>query len=185
MGGHQVIAMTGDGHATLDAIRREDPEVVLLDVRMPGGDGISTLKALRERHDERPVIILTVEMTNGQVADAVRAGVNGIVFKHDSENRLLDAIDAVTNGLPYLDGKLIEHALSTPPASPACLAILTPKEQEVADHVARGLRNKDIAALLETTEGTIKVHLHRVYTKLGISNRTELAMMARTNETAR
>ncbi|HKR91201.1 response regulator transcription factor [Novosphingobium sp.] len=181
MGGHEVVAMTGDGDATLDAVEREDPEIVLLDVRMPGRDGIATLQALRERGDDRPVIILTVEMSDDQLLAAVRARVNGIVFKHDGEDSLLKAINAVRNGLRYLDGQLIDKAIarasSANSPSPFRLAALTPKERVVAAHVARGLRNREIASLMETTEGTVKVYLHSIYTKLGISNRTELAMI--------
>ena len=183
MGGHEVIAMTGDGDSTLEAIGRDNPEIVLLDVRMPGRDGIATLKAMRERGDERPVIILTVEMTDGQLLEAIRARVNGIVFKHDGEDSLLKAVDAVRRGLTYLDSALIDkavkHASNANP--PSRLAVLTRKEREVAQHVARGLRNREIAALMTTTEGTVKVYLHSIYTKLGISNRTELAMI-RLNE---
>lgn len=185
MGGHEVIAMTGDGDSTLEAIGRENPEIVLLDVRMPGRDGISTLKAMRERGDERPVIILTVEMTDAQLLEAIRARVNGIVFKHDGEDSLLKAVDAVRRGLTYLDSNLIDKAVNQAgvATSPSRLAVLTRKEREVAQHVARGLRNREIAALMTTTEGTVKVYLHSIYTKLGISNRTELAMI-RFNEAA-
>lgn len=185
MGGHEVIAMTGDGDSTLEAIGRDNPEIVLLDVRMPGRDGIATLKAMRERGDERPVIILTVEMTDSQLLEALRARVNGIVFKHDGEDSLLKAVDAVRRGLTYLDSALIDKAVNhaSTANSPSRLAVLTRKEREVAQHVARGLRNREIASLMTTTEGTVKVYLHSIYTKLGISNRTELAMI-RMNEAA-
>lgn len=178
MGGHEVVAMTSNGEATLEAIERENPEIVLLDVRMPGGDGISTLQTLRERGDNRPVIILTVEMTDDQLLAAIRAKVSGIVFKHDAEDRLLKAIDAVKNGLRYVDDELIDKAIALASAArpPMRLMALSPKEIEVAQHVARGLRNREIATLLGTTEGTVKVYLHSIYTKLGISNRTELAI---------
>lgn len=186
MGGHEVVAMTGDGDTTLAAVERENPEIVLLDVRMPGRDGISTLQAMRARGDCRPVVILTVEMTDDQLLAAIRAQVNGIVFKHDAEEKLLEAIEAVRNGSRYLDGELIDKAIAraTTTGAPSPLAALTPKERDVANHVARGLRNREIAALLATTEGTVKVYLHSIYTKLGISNRTELAMIQR-NEPGR
>lgn len=180
MGGHEVIAMTEDGDATLETIERENPEIVLLDVRMPRRDGISTLQALRERGDERPVIILTVEMTDDQLLAAMKAKVNGIVFKHYGEDRLLDAIEAVKNGLRYVDGELFDKALGHASATslPSPLTALSPKERRVAQEVARGLRNREIADLLATTEGTVKVYLHNIYAKLGISNRTELATIA-------
>jgi two-component system nitrate/nitrite response regulator NarP len=181
MGGHEVVAMTGDGDATLAAVESEDPDIVLLDVRMPCRDGISTLQALRERGDNRPVIILTVEMDDDQLLSAIRAKVNGIVFKHDAEESLLKAISAVENGLRFVDGELIDKAIAhaSTASTSSRLAALTPKEHDVAHHVARGLRNREIAALLDTTEGTVKVYLHSIYTKLGISNRTELAMIQR------
>lgn len=178
MGGHEVVAMTDEGDATLEAIERQNPDIVLLDVRMPGRDGISTLQALRKRGDNRPVILLTVEMTDEQLLAAIRAKVNGIVFKHEAEDRLLKAIEAVGNGLRYVDDELIDKAItqaSNTTSSPS-LKALSPKELEVAQHVARGLRNREIATFLGTTEGTVKVYLHSIYTKLGISNRTELAI---------
>jgi len=178
MGGHEVVAMTSDGDATLDAIERENPEIVLLDVRMPGRDGISTLQHLRKRGDNRPVIILTVEVSDDQLLAAIRAKVNGIVFKHDAEDSLLKAIDAINNGLRYVADELIDKAIAQAGVTrtSSCLSALSPKERGVAQHVARGLRNREIAALLATTEGTVKVHLHSIYSKLGISNRTELAI---------
>ncbi|MCJ2178701.1 response regulator [Novosphingobium album (ex Hu et al. 2023)] len=178
MGGHEVVAMAGNGEAALAALERDDPEIVLLDVRMPDGDGISTLRTMRERGDNRPVIILTVEMTDDQLLAAIRAKVSGIVFKHDAEDRLLKAIDAVNNGRRYIDDELIDKAITLASAvrPPTRLMALSAKEREVAQHVARGLRNREIATLLGTTEGTVKVYLHSIYTKMGLSNRTELAI---------
>lgn len=177
MAGHEVVAMTGDGEATLEAIERDDPELVLLDVRLPNRNGISTLQELRKRGDNRPVIILTVEMTDDQLLAAMQARVNGIVFKHYGEDALLNAIETVNNGLQFIAAELFDKAIShaSTASSPSPLTSLTPKEREVAQHVARGLRNREIADQLATTEGTVKVYLHNIYTKLGISNRTELA----------
>lgn len=177
MGGHEVIATADDGEAALAAAERENPDVVLLDIRMPVRDGISTVQALRERGDNRPVIILTVEMTDEQLLEALRAQVNGIVFKHDNEGRLLSAIEAVRNGLRYIDSELFDKAI-VQASTPSRLSGLTPKEMEVARHVARGLRNREIAASLTTTEGTVKVYLHNIFNKLRITNRTELAAIA-------
>ncbi|WP_066560234.1 response regulator [Croceicoccus bisphenolivorans] len=179
-GGHEVVATADDGDATLTEIARVDPDVVLLDIRMPVRDGIDTLRMLREKGDERPVIILTVEVTDDQLLEAIRLRVNGIVFKHYCEDRLLEAIDTVMKGDRYLDSELYDKAIfhaSTRPA-PSPLETLSPKEMKVAHCVAQGLRNREIAEQLGTTEGTVKVFLHNIYKKLQISNRTELATMA-------
>lgn len=179
-GGHEVVASADDGDATLKEIARVDPEVVLLDIRMPVRNGIETLRALRESGDERPVIILTVEVTDDQLLEAIRLRVNGIVFKHYCEDRLLEAIDTVMKSERYLDSELYDkaifHASARPAPSP--LETLSPKEMKVANCVAQGLRNREIAEQLGTTEGTVKVFLHNIYKKLQISNRTELAAMA-------
>ena len=175
--GHEVIAMAGDGEEALATIADVDPELLLLDVRLPERDGISTLQELRKRGDNRPIIILTVEMTDDQLLAAMQARVNGIVFKHYGEDSLLKAIETVSKGLQYIEPELFERAVAHASVKdePSPLATLTPKERNVARHVANGLRNREIATELKTTEGTVKVYLHSIYTKLGLSNRTELA----------
>ena len=175
--GHEVVGMTGDGESTLEAVTDVDPDILLLDVRLPNRNGIATLQELRRRGDNRSVIILTVEMSDDQLLAAIRARANGIVFKHYGEGALLDAIKAVSSGLQYLEADLFEKALSHANSNNSRSQIehLTQKEREVARHVAHGLRNREIAEKLDTTEGTVKVYLHNIYTKLGISNRTELA----------
>ena len=185
-GGHTVIATADDGDEALDAIEREDPELVLLDIRMPKRDGIATLKSLRERGDERPVIILTVEMSDEQLLEAIRLRVNGIVFKHYCEDRLLAAINSIERGERYVESELYEKAISHAAVEVVVspLKALSPKEREVARHVARGLRNREIGEEIGTTEGTVKVFLHNIYTKLKISNRTELATLALREESS-
>lgn len=150
---------------------------MLLDVRLPVRDGISTLQELRRRGNNRPVIILTVEMADDQLLAAMQARVNGIVFKHYGEDALLEAIETVNNGLQYIESELFEKAVAyaSIATSPSQRALLTPKERDVAHHVVRGLRNREVARQRDTTEGMVKVYLHNTYTKLGISNRTELA----------
>ncbi len=178
--GMEIAASVDDGDAALVAIAQENPDVVILDVRMPGLGGVGVLQAIRAAEDQRPVILLTAELDDTNLLAAMKAGVEGIVFKHGAEDRLIDAIKVVTAGGTYIDRVLTERAMqlaqSVTRRSPfECLAA---REKQIAVEVARGKRNRDIAELVGMTEGSIKVYLHNIYGKLAIENRTELAILA-------
>lgn len=179
MGGHHLVATANDAAETRAAIESADPEIILLDVRLPEVDGISILESLRRAGDNRPVIILTVELSDQQLVSAIRQKVDGIVFKHEGETKLLEAIEAVQRGLRYIDSQLLDRAMdiASKESSYAPPGNLTKKEREIAKLVAAGLRNRDIAAKLDTTEGTVKVYLHNIYKKCSITNRAELAAL--------
>lgn len=178
MGG-DIVASVEDGDAALDAIAREDPEVVILDVRMPRCGGVAALEAMRARGDDRPVILLTAELDDGALLAALKARVNGIVFKDGAESRLQEALAAVTAGQRFIEPRLLERAvtLAIEKSGQPRLKQLTARELQIAEGVAAGKRNREIAADIGLTEGSIKVYLHRVYEKLGIDNRTELAVL--------
>lgn len=176
--GMDVTAAVGDGDQALDAIHRETPDVVILDVNMPVRDGIATLQTLRRSGDMRPVILLTAEMDDKALAAAMEAEVNAIVFKDRAETHLHEAVRAVMAGERYIEPEVIDRANSLPTGEQVSLKdALSPRELAIAEAVAAGKRNRDIAAEVGMTEGSIKVYLHRVYEKLGIDNRTELAVM--------
>ncbi len=178
--GLEIAASVDDGDAALAAIAREDPDVAILDVRMPGTGGVGVLQAIRTAGDLRPVILLTAELDDANLLAAMKAGVEGIVFKHGAEKRLIDAIRIVTSGDTYIDRALTERAMQLvqDKARPSPLDALTARERQISVEVARGKRNRDIADLVGMTEGSIKVYLHNIYGKLGIENRTELAILA-------
>ncbi len=177
--GMEIVASVDNGAAALQAVEREDPDVVVLDVRMPQMCGISVLEAMRARGDERPVILLTAQIEDAALLSAVKAKVDGIVFKDGAENRLHQAIEVVLTGERFIDQPLMQRALDlaidNPRPSP--LARLTARESQIAQAVAVGKRNRDIADEIGTTEGSVKVYLHRIYEKLGIGSRTELAVL--------
>lgn len=177
--GIEIAASVDNGAAALQAVEREDPDVVVLDVRMPQMCGISVLEAMRARGDERPVILLTAQIEDAALLSAVKAKVDGIVFKDGAENRLHQAIEVVLTGERFIDQPLMQRALDlaidNPRPSP--LARLTVRESQIAQAVAVGKRNRDIADEIGTTEGSVKVYLHRIYEKLGIGSRTELAVL--------
>ncbi len=175
-----VVAATASGEETLDAIKTHDPSIVLLDINMPGMNGVQTLEALRERGDKRKVVLLTAEINDRQLMSVMRAGVDGIVSKDGAEDGLVDVLDKVHSGQKAIGQDFLQRALdlSLRPDSQGPLGKLNPRERKIAALVARGLRNRDIGAEMGIGEGTVKVYLHTMYQKLGIDNRTELALLA-------
>jgi two-component system, NarL family, nitrate/nitrite response regulator NarL len=177
--GLDVAAAVGDGDDALDAIDRHDPDVAILDVRMPGRDGIDALQAMRRKGDQRPVILLTAVIEDRQLLEAMRAGVNGIVFKQGGENQLIEALEIVTKGGNAIPADLIGRALdhSQKPVAVSPMARLNERERQITEGVCQGKRNREIAEGLGVSEGSIKVALHRIYDKLDVSSRTELTLL--------
>lgn len=175
-----IVAATASGEETLDAIKTHDPSIVLLDINMPGMNGVQALEALRERGDKRKVVLLTAEINDRQLMSVMRAGVDGIVSKDGAEDGLVDVLDKVHAGQKAIGPDFLQRALdlSLKPDSQGPLGKLNPRERKIAALVARGLRNRDIGAEMGIGEGTVKVYLHTMYQKLGIDNRTELALLA-------
>ncbi|WP_285712924.1 response regulator [Erythrobacter oryzae] len=177
--GMAVVASVGDGDAALAAIAGEDPDVVVLDVAMPGRDGVATLAALRERGDQRPVVILTAHIDDRQLLAAIHHGACGIVLKEDAEDFLIDCIRAASKGEKTIDPRLTSRiAELTSGDSPARrIDALARREREIVERVARGLRNRQIGEELSMSEGSIKVYLHTIFEKLDVKSRTELAIL--------
>jgi two-component system nitrate/nitrite response regulator NarL len=177
--GYRIVASVADGAAALAAIETEDPDLVILDIRMPQRSGVEVLEALRAKGDTRPVLLLTAELDNPSLVGAVRAKVDGIVFKDNAAGTLQQAIETVLAGGRFIDIALMDRAfmLATEAPSRSALDTLSDRDQRIVEGAAAGMRNKDIADGLGITEGSVKVYLHRIYEKLGVSNRTELALL--------
>jgi two-component system nitrate/nitrite response regulator NarP len=179
-----IVAMVNDGEEALAAVARHDPDICIFDIRMPTRSGVEALQALRDKADMRPVVLLTAALEDHALLAAVRAGVNGIVLKDGAEDALIDALERVRRGEKAIPQALLQRALdlslSGGKADP--LGPLAPRERQIAAEVGRGLRNREIADALAMSEGTVKVYLHTIYQKLGIKNRTELALIAHTTE---
>ena len=176
----QIAAMANDGEEAMIAVAQHDPDICIFDVRMPKGSGVEVLQAMREKGDTRPVVLLTAAIEDRSLLTAVRAGVNGIVLKDGAEDALLDALEKVAAGERAIPQALLQRALdlSLTGGKADPLAPLAPRERQIAAQVGRGLRNREIADALAMSEGTVKVYLHTIYQKLGIKNRTELALIA-------
>lgn len=177
---YRIVAAVSNGREALAAVRDHDPVVCVFDVRMPEMDGVEALKALRRSGDSRPVILLTAQIDDARLLDAIEAGVNGIIGKEGAEDTLASTIDAVLAGRQVVSPELMERARgeATRRSAPSPFANLTRREKTIVSLIARGSRNRDIAAELGITEGTVKVYLHALYQKLAIENRTELAVLA-------
>ena len=179
--GIDVVASVGDGDAALEAIESHDPDVVVLDLAMPGRDGIATLEAMRARGDRRPAVLLTASIDDQQLLAALRHGANGMALKEDAGDFLIDCIRNAQKGHRTFDPRLMERILDlTTGARPANrIDALTPREKAITECVARGMRNREIGAELTLSEGSIKVYLHTIFEKVGVKSRTELAILYR------
>lgn len=177
-----VVARCRSGEQVLAEVERMRPELLVLDVQMPGLTGLQVLRTLRAAGDRTAVILLTASLTNAEAIEAIQLGVNGLVLKESAPRQLLQCIESVRAGERWIDPeatqRALEYATSQQTHGPSD-GPLTPRERDLVRLVTLGLRNKEIAAEMSITEGTVKMHLHNIYEKLGIGSRTELAMYAR------
>jgi DNA-binding NarL/FixJ family response regulator len=181
-----VVGTAADGAEAVRVCRERSPDVVLMDIRMPGMDGIEATRQLSSAAAGGPrVLILTTFDLDEYVYDAIRAGASGFLLKDVTAERLFDAVRVVAAGdallAPNVTRRLIAefatmHRPEAPPA--AALAALTPRETQVLRLVAEGLSNPEIAARLTVTEETVKTHVSRVLSKLGLRDRTQAVVTA-------
>ena len=179
----QVLATCTNGEQAIAAVRQHRPDIVVLDVRMPHGDGLSVLKAIQDERLPSRVVLLTATMDNDEVLTAMERGVWGMVLKEAAAVSLVDSVRRVSRGERALDQNLIvsalDHALERQGNTRTAPDVLSRREAEIVKMVAAGLRNKEIAAKLFIGEGTVKTHLHAIYRKLGVHGRVELTLYAR------
>jgi len=171
--GLTVSRAVADGDEALAAISELDPDVLVLDLRMPHRDGLSTLRTMRARGDERPVVVLAAEIDDAALLGLMAARADAILLKNGSEFRLFDAIKAVREGAKFFDAELIDRAFSI--QRKPWNAHLSEREIALCRAVADGLRNQEIAERFGTTLSTVKIYLHRIYGKVGVGSRRELA----------
>ena len=183
-----IVGEAADGASGVEAARRLQPDVVLMDIRMPGMDGIAATRALAGPGVENPakVLILTTFGLDEYVVEALRAGASGFLLKDAPPEDLVDAIRIVAAGeallAPSVTRRLLDRVASRlPPATenaiPA-LSELTDREMEVLKLIARGLSNAEIAEKLVVSETTVKTHVSRVLAKLEIRDRVQAVILA-------
>jgi DNA-binding NarL/FixJ family response regulator len=179
----EVMARCTNGHDAVAAVRRERPDVLVADLRMPGLGGLEILRAVQSEALSTRVVLLTARIDEDEVIEAVLAGVGGIVLKEGPPGQIVGCVRKVAAGEQWLEESVSRRALDAvlrrQAGATRAAGVLTPREIDIARMVARGLRNREIAEALFITEGTVKVHLHTIFEKLAISSRMQLGAYAR------
>lgn len=173
---YSLVGSAGTGAETLQAVENQRPDLLILDVQMPEGDGLHVLRELRKAGEHTPVVLLTASIDDHNFAEALSLKVDGVVLKTSDPGLLMDCLDTVRDGGDWIDPALRERATAVRDGTGR--VSLSPRERELVGLVRQGLRNRDIAERLGVTEGTVKVYLHSVFEKTGVANRTELAIRA-------
>lgn len=183
-----VVGEAGDGAAGVEAVARLSPDVVLMDIRMPGMDGLAAIERLKERGHTSQVIVLTTFDADNEVVRALRAGAAGFLLKDTPPAEIVRAIERVAAGEPMLSPAIVQRLIAQvtdDPAAPrrararALLADLTPREHEVALAVAGGSSNAEIGAALHLSVASVKAIVSRVLSKLEAGNRVHVALLVR------
>ena len=179
-----VVAEASDGEEAIEAIEREKPDAVLLDLRMPKLDGLGVLQRLRERGTSRPTLILTTFDDDSMLFEAVRAGAKGWLLKDVSLERLTDALRVVANGGTCIEPVITERIMRALERSHVAFEsaqlpeALTDREKTILRLLAGGYSNREISQLLDITDGTVKNHISNVLAKLGVRDRTRAVLKA-------
>lgn len=185
--GIDVVGEADDGDTAIELLRTVEADVVLMDVRMPRMSGVEATRRIREHDDSPRVLILTTFDLDEYAYDALQAGASGFLLKDTPVEQIASAITHVHAGdavvAPSTTRRLLGHftdprAPSNPTRNRTNLSELTPREHEVLRLIARGLSNAEIAEELVLTEGTVKVHVGRILTKLGLRDRVQAVVLA-------
>ncbi|EIM30511.1 response regulator containing a CheY-like receiver domain and an HTH DNA-binding domain [Microvirga lotononidis] len=171
-----------DGRAALRAIQALNPELAILDLAMPSLNGIEVLAAMDTSRVRTRVIVLTASADDHQIAEAVELGAYGFMLKDTAADTLIECMRAVSMGNRWLPVELVESAIKRVQNHLSLVekaaSVLTARENEIVRLVAEGQSNREIGRQMGITEGTVKIHLHNVYQKLGVNNRTALTAWA-------
>lgn len=178
----EVTGTAATGDQTLELVQRQRPNVLILELDLPQGSGLEVLRSLQNQGLSVPTLILTASDNETDHMQAVRLGASGLVLKRDSPEKLFQAIRNVAAGQLAFSSEIAEHVvdrLAGERVRPAARGLqrLSERERTVAELVARGLRNREVAAQLVISENTVKRHLQSIFNKTGALDRVELAAM--------
>jgi DNA-binding NarL/FixJ family response regulator len=179
--GIDVVGEAGNGTEALEQARRLEPDVVLMDLVMPGLDGVGAMRQLRERSPQIRVIVLTSFLDDDRLMPAIQAGAAGYLLKDVDPAELAQAVRTASAGQAMLNPAVAARlvaAIAENPAPGVQLERLTRREQEVLEQIAHGRSNKRIALELGISEKTVKAHVGHLLAKLGVADRTQAALLA-------
>src|SRR5690242_15416177 len=183
----EVVAQASDGRQVLEILQQLEPDILLLDLKMPGLDGLATLQRLQASRNKTRVIVLTASDDKNEFVQAMKLGTSGIVLKQTATELLIKSIRKVHAGEIWLDSHTTAAVIRqfSSPMEPAPLGTrdrdrspLSQREREIVVLVAQGFKNKEMAEKMFISEQTVKNHLHNIFDKLGVSDRLELALYA-------
>jgi DNA-binding NarL/FixJ family response regulator len=184
--GIEVAGAVADGTEVAAAVGTHRPDVVLMDIRMPGMDGLTATESLRARREPPEVIVLTTFDTDAHVLRAMRAGASGFLLKHTPPEEIARAVRRVAAGEPMLSPEVLRRMMNHVAAAAhdpgrdrarAALRQLSPGERDVALLVAQGRTNQEIGAALRMSTATVKAYVSRILTKLDLTNRVQVALL--------
>jgi DNA-binding NarL/FixJ family response regulator len=191
MGDVEVLGSASDGEEAISLVGSLRPDVVLMDLRMPGVDGVEATRQIADAHGETKVVVLTTYADDHTVIQALRAGACGFLTKDASSEQIRDALGAAASGRSAIDPAVQHHLVDaiaraparpwSPPAESQLPDDLTPREAEVLGLIAGGLSNADIAARLCVSEATVKSHINHLYMKSGARDRAQAVVYAYRN----
>ena len=184
----EIVGEAGDGRQVLEVVQAKDPDVLLLDLRMPNLDGLQALQTLQQTNRRTRVIILTASEDKNEFVQAMKLGCSGIVLKQTAPDLIIKSIRKVYSGEIWLDSHTtaaVMRQFAAPgdnsgsgTGKPRERSPLSTREREIVALVAQGYKNKEMAEKMFISEQTVKNHLHNIFDKLGVSDRLELALYA-------
>ena len=177
-----VLGTAANGEEAVQLVQEHNPQVLVLDLFMPGADGFEVLRTLERTGNRVASVVLTGSESRNDYVQVVRLGARGLVLKADNPQKLFAAIRSVADGdLAFSDEiahSILDAMVSDQPAVPSSMTRLSERERQISYMVARGMRNRDIAADLSISENTVKRHLQSIFSKTGSRDRLELAVLA-------
>jgi len=178
----QVVGKAANGAETAKLVNEHQPDILVLDLFMPGGDGFEVLRTLDRANSRVASVVLTGSDSHLDYVQVVRLGARGLVLKGDNPEKLFSAIRSVASGdLAFpteIASQVVQAIAAEPQQRTGDLGRLSARERQIAALIARGLRNRDIATELQISENTVKRHLQSIYNKTGTRDRLELAVLA-------